>query len=437
MEKTITTAELAERLGNPATALIDVRPLAAYNGWPLRGETRGGHIPGAVPLPYQWTEQLAPAELKGLLKSKGISDEKRIIVYGYTVETSLKMLRKLDELGYSDGLLYETGLADWAADESLPMERLANYDRLVHPDWLHRLITHPPDKLSLDRQFEIFHVSDGAFDDYLMGHIPTAVHLDTSSLEAMPNWDRLPDPELEGALVAHGIAHDKMIVLYGHVLQPGSDQSFSARDAGQIAAARAAAILMYAGVEDVRILDGGLAAWISAGYALEQQVHHPKPVKRFGQPFPARPDLMVDIEGVREMLADPSAVVVSARSWAEFIGETSGYATIQPAGRIAGAVWGRGGTDAYHMEAFRNPDNSMRDYRTIQDNWKDAGVTADKRIAFYCGTGWRASETFFVAHLLGFSRIAVYDGGWHEWSQDESNPVERGIPPKSTSSQGN
>ncbi|MEJ2247847.1 MAG: rhodanese-like domain-containing protein, partial [Acidobacteriota bacterium] len=47
---------------------------------------------------------------------------------------------------------------------------------------------------------------------------------------------------------------------------------------------------------------------------------------------------------------------------------------------------------------------------------------------FYCGTGWRASEAFFYAYLMGWERISVYDGGWFEWSLDARNPVETGIP---------
>jgi thiosulfate/3-mercaptopyruvate sulfurtransferase len=45
------------------------------------------------------------------------------------------------------------------------------------------------------------------------------------------------------------------------------------------------------------------------------------------------------------------------------------------------------------------------------------------QIAFYCGTGWRASLAFFYAWLMGWQRISVYDGGWLEWSSDPANPV--------------
>ncbi len=106
--------------------------------------------------------------------------------------------------------------------------------------------------------------------------------------------------------------------------------------------------------------------------------------------------------------------------------EVSGYNYIRPAGRIAGDVWGNCGSDAYHMQHYRNVDNTMRAYPEIAANWEEAGITPDKWVAFYCGTGWRASETWFYAYLMGWQRIAVYDGGWHEWSQRPGREPDRG-----------
>ncbi|TAE33766.1 MAG: hypothetical protein EAZ92_00355, partial [Candidatus Kapaibacterium sp.] len=48
------------------------------------------------------------------------------------------------------------------------------------------------------------------------------------------------------------------------------------------------------------------------------------------------------------------------------------------------------------------------------------GIHPDLHLAFYCGTGWRASLAFFFAWLMGWERIAVFDGGWLEWSQGGS-----------------
>jgi thiosulfate/3-mercaptopyruvate sulfurtransferase len=185
---------------------------------------------------------------------------------------------------------------------------------------------------------------------------------------------------------------------------------------------------MYAGVEDVRLLDAGFDAWVSAGYEVETEGHKPTPAQAFGAQIPGHPEYIINIEEVKALTADPDGVLVSIRSWSEFIGETSGYNYIGPKGRIAGAVWGNGGSDAYHMQHYRNVDNTMRDYHEIEGNWQEGGITSDRRVAFYCGTGWRASEAFFYAYLMGWPNVAVYDGGWLEWSQDESNPIESGEP---------
>ena len=48
------TRHAARSTPGPELALIDVRPLPAYNGWRLDDEARGGHIPGAVAFPIEW-----------------------------------------------------------------------------------------------------------------------------------------------------------------------------------------------------------------------------------------------------------------------------------------------------------------------------------------------------------------------------------------------
>src|ERR687891_741794 len=102
----------------------------------------------------------------------------------------------------------------------------------------------------------------------------------------------------------------------------------------------------------------------------------------FGAAIPRRPELIVDIDAAKAILADPSgAALVSVRTWKEHIGRVSGYNYIGPAGRISGDVWGNCGTDAYHMQHYRNVDNTMRAYPEIVANWAEAEITADKWVA--------------------------------------------------------
>ncbi|WP_432407746.1 sulfurtransferase [Wukongibacter sp. M2B1] len=410
---TITKETLIKELENDEFVIVDVRREAAYIGWKLEGEVRGGHIKGAVDFPYIWTNDLKDDNLKTALIDKGIDPEKTIVVYDTSGEESTAMAELLKGLGYGDVLVYEAGMKEWSADDSLPMEGLKNYEKLVHPQWINDLINNKKPENYDSKSYKIFEVSWGEPKDYKDGHIPGAIHLDTNEIEEEPLWNRKSDKDLEKMLLKYGVTHDTTVIVYG---------------ADSTAAARAASIFMYSGVEDVRLLNGGYKAWESEGFEIETTANEPIPVEDFGVQVPAHPEYIIDTKEAKEILANDNQELVSIRSWAEYLGETSGYSYIKPKGRIKGAVWGHAGSDPYHMEDYRNINGTMKNYKEIAKNWEDFGITADKKAAFFCGTGWRASEAFFDAYLMGWENIAVYDGGWFEWSMDESNPVDSGEP---------
>jgi molybdopterin synthase sulfurtransferase len=425
----ITTAELRERLGHPNLSIIDVRPLSAYNGWRSTGDARGGHIPGALPFPNSWLRSLEESEIERLLTAKGVGPDRTVVVYGAGLSDATGLAARLAASGHDAVRVYRPGWSEWSADVSLPIERLPNFEKLVHPAWVRHLLTGQRPETYRGGEFVLLHVNFGVPEEYVEGHLPGALYLDTNRLEDPAGWNRRSSAEIEATLLALGISRDTTAVLYGRDTEGRANEKWPGRRAGQIAATRAAAILMYAGVRDVRLLDGGYDRWVDAGYPLESDIREPSPVTTFGAPIPQRPAFIVDIDEAKSILADGNGALVSVRTWKEHIGRVSGYNYIQPAGRIAGDVWGNCGSDAYHMQHYRNVDNTMRAYPEIAANWAEAGITPDKRVAFYCGTGWRASETWFYAYLMGWQRIAVYDGGWFEWSQDPTNnPIEVGEP---------
>jgi thiosulfate/3-mercaptopyruvate sulfurtransferase len=427
---TMTTRELHARLGDEELAIVDVRPLPAFNGWRLNGEARGGHVPGAAALPGAWLARLDHAELAQLLQAKGIAPGRTIVLYGDRALDLGLLEARLAELGFADVRRYEDGWETWSSDERLPVERLPRHDRLVHPDWLRELLRGGGPEAAPTGRRLLFHVNFGVPEEYEDGHLPGALYLDTNLLESSHDWNRRSPGELDAAVRALGITHDTTVILYGRDTEGAANEKWPGRRAGQIAATRAAMILRYCGVDDVRLLDGGYDAWVRAGNGLETTRRDPSPVSSFGREIPFRPEVIVDIDEAKEILADPEgAALVSVRTWNEHIGKVSGYNYIGPAGRIAGDLWGNCGTDAYHMQHYRNVDNTMRPYPEIAANWSEVGITAEKWVAFYCGTGWRASETWFYAYLMGWPRIAVYDGGWYEWSRDPlANPIEQGEP---------
>lgn len=411
------------------TVLIDARPMRCFLGWRDADVERGGHIPGAIAFPAEWLERVDPAEIERLQAAMGLNDAGRIVVYGADGLDAARLAAHLRTTTGVGVVTLRAGFRAWAADPRRPVSRLARYDELVHVDWLRRVLAgEAPEAPPRDR-LRVFHVNFRGTDEYEAGHLPGAIHLDTDLLEDPADWDRRSPTELDEALRSLGITVDTTVVLYGRDTEGGANERWPGRRAGQIAAARALAILRYAGVEDVRLLDGGYDAWVHEGGAIETAVHLPVPVEAFGMEIPGRPDVLIDREEVNQILADPDdAVLVSVRSWREHIGATSGYGFFKPAGRIRGDVWGNSGSDASHMQHYRTIDNTMRAYTEIERDWAASGIVPGKRVAFYCGTGWRASEAWFYARLLGWDRISIYDGGWYDWSQDPDNPIETGDP---------
>jgi len=197
----------------------------------------------------------------------------------------------------------------------------------------------------------------------------------------------------------------------------------------QMAAYRIALVLRYIGVEDVRVLNGGTLAWTLAGYQLEQKSNRPSPIKDFGGQIPGDPSVVDTIDQVKTGLKTPETyTLVDNRTWDEHIGKISGYSYHKKKGRIPGAVFGYAGkTDAYSLDYFRNPDKTMRNADEIMALWQERGIDATKRLAFMCGSGWRAAEVYYYAEVYGLNNIGVYSDGWIGWSNG-GNIVSIGKP---------
>jgi thiosulfate/3-mercaptopyruvate sulfurtransferase len=427
---TTTALDIAGRLEDPSLVIVDARPLAAYNGWRLGAEQRGGHIPGAVAFPVSWLRTIEGEEVSSLLAEKGILAAPEVVVYGDGSADAGALAWRLAELGHERVAILEGGWPAWAEAAELPLDRLPLYEMLVHTAWLRSLLDGARPEAAPAGDWLLVHANFGVPEEYAEAHLPGALYLDTNTLEDSADWNRRDPDELEAAIAGLGITRDTTVILYGRDTEGDANEKWPGRRAGQIAACRAALILRYAGVDDVRVLDGGYDAWVRAGNEVEIVPREPSPVASTGLGIPERPELIIDLPEAKAILADPEGgALVSVRTWREHIGAVSGYNYIAPAGRIKGDVWGNCGTDAYHMQHYRTVDNTMRSYVEIAANWKAAGITPDKDVSFYCGTGWRAAETWFYAYIMGWPSISVYDGGWFEWSQDpEANPIEIGTP---------
>ncbi len=422
--RTISTQALLLALNSTNTRLIDVRSSDAYNGWTFMGEHRPGHIKGARCLPVKWTSYIDWIEI---VRSKDILPENEVIIYADYNEESERVAAMFLTAGYDKVSIYNNFCSSWVPNNALPMEFLPRYRQLVPARWVKSAIERQNPDL-INKKVVLVHAHYRNPNAYLSGHIPGAIAMDTLALESPETWNRRSPREIEAALLEHGITADTVVILYGKYMFPDNEDPFPGSAAGDIGAIRCAFIMMYAGVKDVRVLNGGYQAWFDAGYEIDTTDEPKKPETTFGATIPVFPSLAVDMKEAKSLLHSDNGELICVRSWPEYIGEVSGYNYIEKKGRIPGAIFGNCGSDAYHMENYRNVDHTMREYHEIQAFWNEAGITPDKRLAFYCGTGWRGSEAFFNAWLMGYPDVAVFDGGWFEWSNDPENPYETGIP---------
>lgn len=425
--KLLKTSEVYEKLSSPTVKLIDVRCAEAYNGWCLKGERRGGHIPSAKSLPFKWIRYI---DWPDILQSKGIEPENELIVYGYNIDESEMVADHFLRIGYQKIALYNDFVKEWCTNPQLPLNRLARYRQLVSASWLDQLLSTGSAPHYDSQRYVLVHAFYRDQSIYDSGHIPGAIAMDTNQLESTQTWNRRSPSELKIALEKAGITSDTTVILYGKFAYPDKNDPFPGSSAGQLAAMRSAFIMLYAGVKDVRLLNGGMQSWTDDGYEITSEPAHPQPVGDFGVSIPHHPEFAVDISEAKQILKSKDKNLVCVRSWNEYIGETSGYNYIQKKGRIPGAVFAECGTDAYHMENYRNLDHTIREYQEVESMWAASGILPHVHNSFYCGTGWRASEAFINAWLMGWSDISVFDGGWFEWSSDSNNPYETGIPIK-------
>ena len=249
-------------------------------------------------------------------------------------------------------------------------------------------------------------------EDYNKTHIPGAFHVNTDDIEEDETWNFRTPEEIGKLLKSYGITKDTKVVTYGNSPENAADD-------------RLATVLLWAGVEDVKNLSGGIDAWTKAGYETETKVNQPLATdKDFGVKIPAHPEYILSIDEVKEKQKDdPKFKLVSIRSKDEFLGKTSGYSYIDRAGEPLGAVWGHDTDDG----SYNNPDGSIVSLDKLESYLGESGVSLEKNdVAFYCGTGWRASVPFLIAHENGFKNAYLYDGGWYVWQMDGENKVQLG-----------
>lgn len=245
------------------------------------------------------------------------------------------------------------------------------------------------------------------YEAYLAGHIPGAVYANldvdlsspvtqTSGRHPLPGED-----EFAAFLARIGWLPGRRMVVYD--------------DMGGAIAGRLWWLMKYFGYGSAAMLDGGINAWIAAGYELETGVVEIEPVPVLA--CKPRDELVLTSDDVASGLEEGSIVLIDARAQERFRGE------VEPIDRIAGHIPG----------SVNYPFNLNLDagglFKTAGELYDGLSAVSNedslKDTVHMCGSGVTACHNLVAAELAGLGEQRLYVGSWSEWIRDSSRPVSR------------
>jgi len=253
----------------------------------------------------------------------------------------------------------------------------------------------------------------GGYKDYFRGHLPTAHHINFDTLrgtDAAVPVQYLPDEITKALLVRAGVDKDRTHLVYATGDKLPNDEILST--------SMVVYVLEKFGVEDIRVVNGGLAGWVKAGFAPAKD-YFGNPAGQL--PEKGNPEIGVDVETVQAHVGKEGNLLVDARPLNEYQGEDDVWLR---KGHIPGAI-------SFHWARLMESDNThqFKSIDAMKAELNAAGITPDKSIICYCGTSREGSLIYFtLRHVLGYPKVRLYEGSWKEyvWLKGKSLPAETG-----------
>lgn len=241
-------------------------------------------------------------------------------------------------------------------------------------------------------------------EEFERAHIPGASYVDMDTALATIRPDgvggRHPMPTVEtftAAMRSAGVSMSRPVVAYD--------------DWNSLPASRVWWMLRHFGFLNVRVLDGGIAAWTAAGMATES-----------GTSSPGFGDFTASAPGLGHLLNATDAEryaarhgLLDARSADRFRGQNETIDAVP--GHIPGAV------SASTLDNMRT-DGRFLPPHELASRYRELGITDTKPIGTYCGSGVQATHLALALRVAGLPDADVYIGSWSDWITDPERGVE-------------
>ncbi|MGO0577317.1 sulfurtransferase [Ornithinimicrobium panacihumi] len=286
------------------------------------------------------------------------------------------------------------------SDPSPKLAAYAHPERLVTTDWLEEhLGTDGLVVLECDEDVLL----------YETGHIPGALKLDWHlDLNDPLTRDYVDGERFAQVMGSRGITRETTVVVYG--------------DKSNWWAAYALWVMTLFGHPDVRLLDGGRAAWVAEGRKMSNWAPDAPTVD---YPVVERDD-STQRAFKDDVLAHLGSPMVDVRSPGEYSGELLHMPDYPQEGAMRGGHIP--GAKSVPWARAANDDGTFKTREELEAIYlQEQGLDPAEGVVAYCRIGERSSHTWFVlTHLLGFEQVRNYDGSWTEWGNAVGVPVEKG-----------
>ncbi len=280
---------------------------------------------------------------------------------------------------------------------------------LITAHELHERLTHDPRPVVLDVRWALG--DPHGREHFAQRRIPGSRYVDLDSELAAPptaRHGRHPLPKLEDLQAAArrwGVRQGEGVVVLD--------------DNGSLAAARAWWLLTWAGVADVRVLDGGLGAWQAAGFELAEGPTEPDGT--VGGDVTLTSGRLPTLEADQAAALARTGVLLDARAAERYRGESE---PIDPrAGHIPGAVCAPTAENLAPDATFQPADRLRARFARLGVPRAEPGS-----VGVYCGSGVTAAHQILALRLAGLD-AALYPGSWSQWSSDPDRPIAVGAEP--------
>ena len=238
---------------------------------------------------------------------------------------------------------------------------------------------------------------------WIPGAVDAEAYSDFAARATATSGDRpLPDIfSLQRAARSWGLSHGRTVVLYDR------DRSLTA--------SRGWWVLKWAGLADVRVLDGGLSRWLAEDLPVSRERANP-----LSSSIDLTPGNMPQFGADEAQFFVSEGVLLDARIRPNYIGGALSGGDPKR-GHIPGAV------------SAPAPDNvtdygDFADSETLAEMYLGYGIDGSRPVGVYCGAGMSAAHTVLALAAIGID-ASMYPGSWSQWVTDPERPVRRGAKP--------